>query len=78
MRCFIVLQVLWVVTGDSKMTKTKPSLILKELTQGKDDAKGKQAKELCSDHNFSTGCRSQEPSDHPEPHVLGHSHAPNR
>ena len=25
-------QVLWVVTGDSKMTKTKPSLILKEFT----------------------------------------------
>lgn len=44
MRCFIVLQVLWVVTGDSKMTKTKPSLILKELTQGKDDAKGKTGK----------------------------------
>ena len=45
MRCFIVLQVLWVVTGDSKMTKTKPSLILKELTQGKDDAKGKTGKD---------------------------------
>ena len=46
--------------------------------QGKMMPKEKQAKELCSDHSFAIGCKSQEPSDHPEPHVLGRSHAPDR
>lgn len=33
-----------VVTADSKMTKIKPSLVLKGLTQRKKDAKGKAGK----------------------------------